>query len=563
VSVARVVALFFVVLTSAHSSVVVHFSRVVTAVLEFYPSIGSTAQTQLHSALIDHALEPSLVMATSSLLRDQALESLLSFFRQLVDKKIMTFQELFAALDARLGAKTSKGGVYNLSKSMSAVITSAAESEQNKTLDDIFARLGGSETPTKGLELRRVQLAVLMTGDLGRSIELGQKGQAADKLKAIYEGYFASSSEDLRSAVAYALGNASVGSPSAFLPMIVSRLGDENKRLQFLLLSALREFIQFNATAGNDMTAQMATLVPPLEEHCSDKEEGVRSLVAECLGSLAVAHPDAVLPKLAELQKSHGIIAVTNGAIDESDDASMKNSNIFSTIATSVKHAIAGQVDQSQLAPFMPTFAELIQQEDLRVRNAALLMLYSAFHHMPNVVSQMATKESIMPFLYKVAELKAERKVDLGPFTHTVDDALPLRKSALSIFATCLETNPDVLDIPSLMAVLARSLGDKEDIQLHAHQIIMSMVSHHSYHLSASLNSFVEPLEKTMNKKAGNKTGTELERFNDLIKSSLRVMITLGAMEGANGSTKFMDLVQRVKGNSKFVSQIEAIESES
>jgi cullin-associated NEDD8-dissociated protein 1 len=289
----------------------------------------------------------------------------------------------------------------------------------------------------------------------------------------------------------------------------------------------------------------------------------VRSLVAECLGSMAVAHPDVVLPKLAELQKSHCIITVSHGAIDEGDHASLKNANICTTIATSVKHAIAGQVDQSQLAPLMSTFAELIQQEDLRVRHAALLMLYSAFHHMPSVVSQMATKESIMPFLYKVAELKAERKVDLGPFTHTVDDALPLRKSALSIFATCLETNPDVLDIPSLMGVLARSLADKDDIQLHAHQIIMSMVSHHSYHLSASLNSFVDPLEKTMNKKAGNKTGTELERLNDLIKSSIRVMITLSAMEGANGSTKFMDLVQRVKGNTKFASQLDAIDNEN
>jgi cullin-associated NEDD8-dissociated protein 1 len=498
------------------------------------------------------------------MLRDQALESLLSFLCQLVEKNVMTFQELFSALDARLDEKTSKVGVYNLSKSMSAVITSAAESEQNKTLDDMFGRLGGFETPTNGLELRRIQLALLMTGDLGRSIDLGHKGETANKLKAIYEGYFASSEDDLRSSVAYALGNASVGSPNAFLPMIMSRLGDgNNKKIQFLLLSALREFIQCNVKTGTDMTAHLATLVPPLEEHCSDNEEGVRTLVAECLGSLAVAHPDAILPKLAELQKSNCIIVLDqDGAIADGDEASMRNSNICSTITTCVKHAIAGKVDSSKLAPFMPTFAELIQQKDLRVRNAALLMLYSAFHHMPIVVSHMA-KASVMPFLFQVAELKAERKVDLGPFKHTVDDALPLRKSALSIFATCLETNPDVLDMPSLMAVLARSLGDTEDIQLHAHQIIISMVSQHSYHLAASLDSFVEPLEKTMNKKPGTKTGTELERLNDLIKSALRVMITFYTMDGANGSTKFMDLVQRVKGNSKFASQLEAIENEN
>merc|ERR1712083_580281 len=120
-----------------------------------------------------------------------------------------------------------------------------------------------------------------------------------------------------------------------------------------------------------------------------------------------------------------------------------------------------------QLAQYMPSFLKLLEQKELGVRNAALLMVYSAVHHMPQLVAGLM-KDLIMPSLYEVAELKLERKVDLGPFTHKVDDALPLRKASLSIFATCLEKLPASLDITAFMPVLAKALADVEDVQLQA-----------------------------------------------------------------------------------------------
>lgn len=129
--------------------------------------------------------------------------------------------------------------------------------------------------------------------------------------------------------------------------------------------------------------------------------------------------------------------------------------------------------------------------------------------------------------------MKLERKVDLGPFTHTVDDALPLRKAALSIFATCLEKLPASLDIAAFMPVLAKALGDKEDIQLQAHQIVISMCSRQPTYVAAAVESFVDPLEKTILKKTGQKQGTELERANEWIKSGLRAMVALSRVDGS------------------------------
>ena len=167
-----------------------------------------------------------------------------------------------------------------------------------------------------------------------------------------------------------------------------------------------------------------------------------------------------------------------------------------------------------------------------------------------------------MPSLYDVAELKLERKVDLGPFTHTVDDALPLRKASLSIFATCLEKLPASLDIASFMPVLAKALGDVEDIQLHAHHIVISMSMRQPAYLVAAIESFVEPLEKTIHKKPGQKTGTELERLNDWIKSSLRAMLALSRLDGAMSARKFAEFYQRTTSNSKFCPILDALQEE-
>jgi len=505
-------------------------------------------------AIKAHVLEPALVLCTSSLLQDLALYSLLALFRQMIVSNAVEFQELLFLLRQRLNEKVSKNGIYNLAKCIAVITSTTTPENTKKVLGETFTLLEGSNTPTEVASLRQVQLSLLITGDLGRMVDLNTFDGVADRLKNIYIGYFESASEDLKHAAAYSLGNASVGSQATFLPSIVSKLDEENKKQQYLLLSALREFIHRQA-GGEGIASSLPVILPPLEKHCSDEEEGVRTMVAECLGSLTCLQPAVMLKKLEELQNAHSIIEAPNGMVEDEDNESKKNARVCWSVATSIKLAVAGKVDPSQLLVYMPSFVKLLKQQELHVRNAALLMVYAAVHHMPQVVSGLL-KEDIAPALFEVSELKLERKVDLGPFTHTVDDALPLRKAALSIFATCLESLPGVLDIAAFMPVLAKALGDAEDIQLHAHQIVISMCSRQPTYLVNSIDSFVEPLEKTLNKKPGQKTGTELERLNEWIKSALRVMLALSKLEGAMNSRKFAEFVERVKGNEKKFKQL-------
>merc|ERR1719253_703014 len=114
------------------------------------------------------------------------------------------------------------------------------------------------------------------------------------------------------------------------------------------------------------------------------------------------------------------------------------------------------------------------------------------------------------------------------------------------------------------MPTIAKALGDSsEDIQLQTHQIVITMCSRYPIPLVAAADTFVAPLEKTVNKKKGQKTGTELERVYEWIKSGLRVMIALSKLDGAMSNRKFADFVERINNSSKHRIFLDAVEDEN
>lgn len=536
--------------------------RAAISVLKECPACGPAVKS--------HVLSNALVLSTSPLLQDLALDSLLALLEQIVLSNAVDFADLLAMLRLRLQEeKIGKHAIYNLAMCI-AIITATTSAENCQgVVNETLASLDKVTTPEDPGELRSIQLALLVSGDLGRMVDLSTlDGGVADRLQKIYTEYFISPSEDLKHAAAYSLGRASVGSQSVFLPVIVSSLDEKNQKKQYLLLSALREYIKcsFRQSGGEGIAASLPVILSHLERQCGDAEEGTRTMVAECIGSLSCMQPEIMLPFLRDLQASHSEINATGGVMQAEDAKSKDNALVSWTVGTSLKLAIARgglgkQKLESELAKYMPGFLKLLQQQELSVRNVALLMTYSAVHHMPQVVSGLM-KEEIMPSLYEVAELKLERKVDLGPFTHKVDDALPLRKASLSIFATCLEKLPASLDIAAFMPVLANALADVEDIQLQAHHIVISMCMRQPAYLVAAIDTFVEPLEKTLHKKPGQKTGTELERLNDWIKSSLRALLALSRLDGAMNARKFAEFYQRTVVNSKFSPILSVLEEE-
>ena len=67
----------------------------------------------------------------------------------------------------------------------------------------------------------------------------------------------------------------------------------------------------------------------------------------------------------------------------------------------------------------MGDFLCMLQDSDLEVRKAALLMANAAAHHNPDVIAPYLSMQ-VVPQLMETLMFKQERVVDLGPFKHKV-----------------------------------------------------------------------------------------------------------------------------------------------
>lgn len=162
---------------------------------------------------------------------------------------------------------------------------------------------------------------------------------------------FASQSEEVKFAAAFALGNICVGNINKYLPTIVSQIKEQPKR-RYLLLHALKEIItrydNRNETANSLSSNADEIWALLLRSSESDQEEGTRTVVAECLGKLALTEYTKFLPQLEERLTS-------------------PSAYVRAAVATAIKYAV---VDPSQeydelLKSIMVKFLSLLKDTDL------------------------------------------------------------------------------------------------------------------------------------------------------------------------------------------------------
>mmetsp|Transcript_16278 Transcript_16278/g.23243 ORF Transcript_16278/g.23243 Transcript_16278/m.23243 type:complete len:1324 (-) Transcript_16278:475-4446(-) len=519
--------------------------QVSVAVIKTNPSTGPLVRS--------FVFPQALILSTSPLLQDLALTSLLEFFEAMIVFNVISVSEMHAALLDKLpkdnnDALASKHAIINVAKCIAVTTCSATNDVRNVTVVNLIQSMKQTTSNSNPILL---QLNLLTSGEIGQRLDVSQLGgskEVARQLLGIFLLYLDDPNEEIKTAAAYALGRAAVGSKEVFLPPILEAFESSAQKKQYLLLSSLKEVVKCHQKNRQDLSTSVSVIVPHLIGHFSAKEEGVRKMVADCIGSLCILQPKEILPLLQTLTIEH---AGKPGKVAETDsDEASEDALICWTIATSIKNAVSNKAPVSELQPFMPTFLVLLKEEDLTAKLAALFMVYASVHHSPQLLNSLM-KENVLPSLQDVAQLNLKRVVDLGPFKHTVDDALPLRKAALSIFSTSLENCPDMIDIMAFIPILVKACDDVDDIQLQAHHILLCMCSRHPEVLVTTAELFVDPLEKSINKKKGTKTGTELERVNEIIKSALRVTLALSNLEGVSSNRKFMDFVDRTTKNSK------------
>jgi len=398
----------------------------------------------------------------------------------------------------------------------------------------------------KGKDDASKLLALYCLGEIGRKADLSSHGDIQTVILSVFD----STSEEttLPNAASYALGNIAVGNLSKFLPFILKDIQEHPKR-EYLLLHSLKEIISrhsLSSTKVQDLTAHLPSILKLLDQHCQNKEEGTRNVVAECLGRLSLINPNELTPKLLDLSKSP--IPSTKG-----------------TAITALKFTIVEHhhpIDQI-LLPSMPEFMNLLRDDDIGVRRAALLTFNYCAHNKPVLIHHLLS--SLLPVVYGETKINLAliHEVEMGPFKHKVDDGLDLRKAAFECMYTLLETCFEKLEIPVFISHLVDGLKDQE-MKMLSHLMLARLASAASAAVVEALDTLIEPLRVTVtNKCKESAVKQEVDRNEELVRGALRAVVAISRIANVEQNMKFEEFLKVIKGSRELCEKYEAIRKDT
>lgn len=484
------------------------------------PNIGSTVR--------DKVLPQALTLVRSSLLQGHALMALQKFFAGLIYSANTSFESLLESLLSSAKSSPQSGGVakqamFSIAQCVAVLCLAAGDDKCSSTVNMLTDILKGDSTNNSAKQ----HLALLCLGEIGRRKDLSSHAHIENIVIESFQSPF----EEIKSAASYALGNIAVGNLSKYLPFILDQIDHQQKK-QYLLLHSLKEVIvRQSVDKAEFQDSSVDKILNLLFNHCESDEEGVRNVVAECLGKIALIEPIKLVPALKMRTTSPAAFTRV-------------------TVVTAIKYALVERPEKIDeiLYPEISSFLMLIKDDDRHVRRAAVLALSTAAHNKPNLIKGLLPE--LLPLLYDQTVVKQEliRTVDLGPFKHVVDDGLELRKAAFECVDTLLDNcldqvNPSAFIIPYLKS----GLEDHYDVKMPCHLILSKLADKCPSAVLAVLDSLVDPLQKTINfKPKQDAVKQEVDRNEDMIRSALRAIASLNRISGGDYSIKFKNLMNEI-----------------
>lgn len=459
-----------------------------------------------------------MCLVKSPLLQGTALKCTLEFFQALVQANIqglsyrhileMLMQPVNKQLQQPVGYTLHKQAFHSLAKCVAA-LTLQVPAEALPVARDLLHNIQNPRTDS------HLVFYLLAVGEIGRHFDLS----AIEQLPQCVLGCFSASSEDVKGAASHSLGAITVGCLTAYLPFILAEIEAQPKR-QYLLLHSLKEVISSLSTSA----AGLAQLLPSLDsiwaklfKYCECSEEGSRNVVAECLGKLVLVKPDKLLPSL---QNALG-----------SDSPLMRTA-----VVSAIKFTISDQPQpiDGLLRQYIGQFLRALQDPEPAVRRVALVAFNSAVHNKPSLVRDLLPE--LLPQLYSETKVKKSliREVEMGPFKHTVDDGLDIRKAAFECMYTLLEQGLERVDIMQFLEHVQAGLSDHYDIKMLTYLMTARLATLCPAAVLQRLDDFVDPLQATCTLKVkANSVKQEYEKQDELKRSALRAVAALASIPKA------------------------------
>uniref|UniRef100_A0AAY4EML1 TATA-binding protein interacting (TIP20) domain-containing protein n=1 Tax=Denticeps clupeoides TaxID=299321 RepID=A0AAY4EML1_9TELE len=466
--------------------------------------------------------------------------AMLDFFQALVatGTASLGYMDLLRMLTgpvyAQSAALTHKQSYYSIAKCVAA-LTRACPKEGPAVVGQFIQDVKNS----RSTDLIRL-LALLSLGEVGHHMDLS--GQP--ELKTVILDAFSSASEEVKSAASYALGSISVGNLPEYLPFVLQEISGQPKR-QYLLLHSLKEIISSASVAG--LKPYVESVWTLLLKHCECTEEGTRNVVAECLGKLTLIDPETLLPRLKGYLLSGSSYA-------------------RSSVVTAVKFTISDhpQTIDPLLKNCIGDFLKTLEDPDLNVRRVALVTFNSAAHNKPSLIRDLL--DTVLPHLYNETKVRKEliREVEMGPFKHTVDDGLDIRKAAFECMYTLLDSCLDRLDIFEFLNHVEDGLKDHYDIKMLTFLMLARLSTLCPSAVLQRLDRLVEPLRATCTTKVkANSVKQEFEKQDELKRSAMRAVVALLTIPEAEKSPLMSEFQSQISSNPELAAIFDSIQRDS
>ncbi|KAH8244135.1 cullin-associated NEDD8-dissociated protein 1 [Drosophila bipectinata] len=513
-------------------------------VAQYSLTLLSTVARRQPQALVgihEQFLRSVLILVRSPLLQGTALNCTLELFQALVQTQLtgLDYQSLVSKLMGPVlagggdGSSRATGGApseqvqlhkqaYHSSAKCIAALTQqcpqVATPLATKLITDLQKR---NDT--------EIIFCLLTIGEIGRHFDLS----SIQVLPQTIIECFGATSEDVKAAASHALGAVSVGSLQTYLPLILNEIEVQPKR-QYLLLHSLKEVISSLSVSPSGL-AQLLPSVPSiwsqLFKHCECSEEGSRNVVAECLGKLVLVNPDELLPQLQQALRS-------------------ESPTMRTVVVSSVKFTISDQPQpiDALLKQSIGEFLFALRDPEPQVRRVALVAFNSAVHNKPSLVRDLLP--TLLPWLYSETKVKSEliREVEMGPFKHTVDDGLDIRKAAFECMYTLLEQGLDRVDVMQFLDHVQAGLCDHYDIKMLTYLMTARLAVLCPDKVLLRLDQFIQQLRDTCTHKVkANSVKQEYEKQDELKRSALRAVSALSQIPKANKNPQLMDFLKSIK----------------
>ena len=397
-----------------------------------------TRQPEMGARVSELLLKNALSVLSSPLLQGQSLTAVHFFFACLLlsSDAAPAAQTSFESLRHMLLGLGS--GVYlnsssdklmprqacdNIASTVAVLCAAAGGDAAQRTMcllmDGLGSSSSGGSSATAGVNAYRERL--LCIGEIGR-----RAGTEAEGVEAHISRALASSSEEVRNAASFALGNLALGDADRFLPCILGGFAPSSSssvattdndatampvdatttitaKTEYMLLHALKVVISSQTPVPSLPAPQtlsrvaeiahvsvsplgaagMQRILDALFAKSGSDEVGVRNVVAECLGKLSASEPATVLPKVDILSgdtsafvRSTYFSALRCAVMDSASSSGSGSGSgsgssvVGSPFATSMRHVVAG-----------------LRDTDVDVRRNAVLLVTAATTHSLALVS--------------------------------------------------------------------------------------------------------------------------------------------------------------------------------